>query len=136
MARRALKVRWDFTTCRRRKVARARGNIRCKALLGDNKDDDGSIRRPTISLSDITKGKKMASGNFGDVFEATLENDGKSEPVVIKEFKNPWFIGRDVESFYRSELSMLRRLNKCNGVVQFLGVVGGKLQACRRKCRI
>ena len=98
------------------------------AALGDNAADEGSgMQEPDISLSEVRVVKKVASGEFGDVFEATLERGASTEPVVLKQFRKPWFKGRDVDSFYNSELSMLRLIakRKCEGVPAFKGVVGG-----------
>lgn len=108
------------------------------AALGDNAaESQAGVRQPDISLADVSRGQKIASGEFGDVYEGTLVNsDTPSDtPIILKAFKKPWLKGRDVDSFYQSELSMLRILSQrqCESVPEFLGVVGADVYLAWRK---
>ena len=64
----------------------------------------------------MSRGKKIGSGSFGDVFEGRA--NGAS--AVLKERKNTAAGSR----FFRAEAEVNRRLKGCNSVASFVGVAG------------
>ncbi|KAK3269554.1 hypothetical protein CYMTET_22009 [Cymbomonas tetramitiformis] len=78
-----------------------------------------------ISLGDIQQGKKIGSGNFGDVFEGRLSKGNTETPVILKGKKNVNPMGQArADRFFDAEAKICRRLRNCNGVASFIGVGG------------
>ena len=86
------------------------------AAGGEFTSDDGEKVKYEIALADVSRGKKIGSGSFGDVFEGRANGS----PAVLKERKNTAAGSR----FFRAEAEVNRRLKGCNSVASFLGVAG------------
>merc|ERR1711920_1071867 len=70
-----------------------------------------------ISLKDVTKGRRVAAGSYGEVFEGKYKN----ERVILKMFKgNTGGAG----SFFDAEAKINRRLKNNPAVASFQGVAG------------
>ena len=67
-------------------------------------------------MADVSKGKKIGSGSFGDVFEGTW----KGKAVILKERK----LTGPGKKYFDAEASLNRRLKSAKGVAPFLGVAG------------
>ena len=79
-------------------------------------DTDGPAIKVEIPLKDISRGKKIGTGSFGDVFDGTY----KGTAVVLKERK----LTADGSRFFQTEATLNRRLKNCKGVAPFVGVAG------------
>lgn len=79
-------------------------------------DGDGVALKVDISMKDVSKGKKIGQGSFGDVFEGKYKGQG----VVLKERK----LTGNGRKFFETEAALNRRLKGAKGVAPFLGVAG------------
>ena len=79
-------------------------------------DTDGEAVKVDIPMADVSKGKKIGSGSFGDVFEGTW----KGKAVILKERK----LTGPGKKYFDAEASLNRRLKSAKGVAPFLGVAG------------
>ena len=67
-------------------------------------------------MADVSRGKKIGSGSFGDVFEGTW----KGQRVILKERK----MTGPGKKYFDAEAALNRRLKSAKGVAPFLGVAG------------
>ena len=79
-------------------------------------DTDGEAVKVDIPMADVSKGKKIGSGSFGDVFEGTW----KGQRVILKERK----MTGPGKKYFDAEAALNRRLKSAKGVAPFLGVAG------------
>jgi serine/threonine protein kinase len=79
-------------------------------------DTDGEAVKVDIPMATISKGKKIGSGSFGDVFEGTWNG----QRVILKERK----LTGPGKKFFDTEAALNRRLKNAKGVAPFLGVAG------------
>ena len=103
-------------------AARTRGDgARPRALAFrvsayEQADTDGEAVKVDIPMADVSKGKKIGSGSFGDVFEGTW----KGKAVILKERK----LTGPGKKYFDAEAALNRRLKSAKGVAPFLGVAG------------
>ena len=79
-------------------------------------DTDGEAVKVDIPMADVSRGKKIGSGSFGDVFEGTW----KGQRVILKERK----MTGPGKKYFDAEAALNRRLKSAKGVAPFLGVAG------------
>ena len=65
------------------RAVRGPGALRVAAQDYEQADTDGAAVKVDIKMSDVSKGKKIGSGSFGDVFEGKYKGQG----VILKERK-------------------------------------------------
>ena len=100
-------------------AARTRGGparARFRVSAYEQADTDGEAVKVDIPMADVSKGKKIGSGSFGDVFEGTW----KGKAVILKERK----LTGPGKKYFDAEASLNRRLKSAKGVAPFLGVAG------------
>jgi len=100
-------------------AARTRGGPRARGFrvsAYEQADTDGEAVKVDIPMADVSKGKKIGSGSFGDVFEGTW----KGKAVILKERK----LTGPGKKYFDAEASLNRRLKSAKGVAPFLGVAG------------
>ena len=100
-------------------AARTRGGPRARGFrvsAYEQADTDGEAVKVDIPMADVSKGKKIGSGSFGDVFEGTW----KGQRVILKERK----MTGPGKKYFDAEAALNRRLKSAKGVAPFLGVAG------------
>lgn len=98
-------------------TSRKKSSSSLRVFAYDRADDgDGEAVKIEIPMSDISKGKKIGSGSFGDVFEGTWKGQG----VILKERK----LTGPGKKYFDAEAALNRRLKSAKGVAPFLGVAG------------
>ena len=101
------------------RAVRGPGALRVAAQDYEQADTDGAAVKVDIKMSDVSKGKKIGSGSFGDVFEGKYKGQG----VILKERK----MTGPGKKFFDSEAALNRRLKSAKGVAPFLGVAGANV---------
>ncbi|CAL56950.1 Serine/threonine-protein kinase, active site [Ostreococcus tauri] len=103
--------RWTRGEGRRESVVRAFAS----------EDGENAAKRSEIALADVSRGRRIGSGSFGDVFEGALAN---GRAVVLKEPRRGVLGMFSSERFFVAEAENNRRLRGCASVATFLGVAG------------
>ncbi|OUS45970.1 protein kinase, partial [Ostreococcus tauri] len=86
-----------------------------------SEDGENAAKRSEIALADVSRGRRIGSGSFGDVFEGALAN---GRAVVLKEPRRGVLGMFGSERFFVAEAENNRRLRGCASVATFLGVAG------------